>query len=217
MNRKIAICALPCLFAGLLLFHIAELVYASFQPVDALLVLGGTPIRERYAARLEKIYPKRRVLISGGSENPCIWLIFDKAGASKENVWMERCSQNTFENFLYAVPILKSWHVHNVLLLTEEPQSQRALPMAQVLLGLNGIFVDLAMVPNSGGEPLTRPPWMDVALAFAWLLPSQVYGPTCASLTHLPDVNMKEALKRGFYCAPQAEVGHDQKLSVDSF
>ena len=212
MKRKVAIWAVPCLFAGLLVFHIAELVYASFQPVDALLVLGGTPIRERYAAQIEKSHPERRVLISGGSENPCIWLMFDKAGAPKENVWMERCSQNTFENFLYSLPILKSWHVHNVLLLTEEPQSQRAFPMAQVLLGLNGIFVELETVPNSGGEPLTRAPWMDVALAFAWLIPSQVYGPTCAELTHLSDVNMKDALEKGFYCAPQAEVGHDRIL-----
>jgi hypothetical protein len=38
------------------------------------------------------VHPDVKIVISGGSEDPCLWLIFDKWKAPKANVWTEHCS-----------------------------------------------------------------------------------------------------------------------------
>src|SRR5262249_21265234 len=124
----------------------------------------------------------------------------------KQNVWMEDCSHNTFENFYYSTPILSRWHTTKVLLITDEPQASRALPMAKIILGAKGMWVDLCLVPNSGGEKSRYPLSLDLTVAAGWALVSQVFEPTCSSVTYLPTVDMKYWYKKGFYCAPQAEV-----------
>jgi uncharacterized SAM-binding protein YcdF (DUF218 family) len=188
------------------------LFFAYQKPYDAYLVLGGTPNREIFAANLAKEHPDIKVLISGGSQDPCIWLIFDKLKVAKDKVWMEDCSHNTFQNFYYSTPILEKWGVQKVLLITDPPQDKRALPMARIILGSHGIWVDLQIVPNSGGEQSKYPLAVDVAVSLAWAFASQFYQPQCMHVSHLPEVDMKYWLERGFYCAPQAKVGHYQVL-----
>ncbi len=183
-----------------------QLVLAMSRPVDALLVPGGTPYRERYAAKQSVQHPQLRVLISSGSADPCIWLIYDKAGAPKNSVWMEHCARNTFENFVYAIPILKAWHAHRVQIVSEQPQIERVRPMAQIMLGANGILAEPLAINNSSSEPLHHPVWMDVLASCAWVLPSQIIEPRCENVTQLANTNMIQWYKRGFYCAPQADV-----------
>lgn len=204
--RHRIVAATTLLLAGWLLFRIVQLSMASSHPVDAVLVLGGSPIRERWAAKLTRDNPSRRVLISSGSEDPCIWLIFDKARAPKTNVWMEHCSHNTFENLAFAAPILKSWGVHKVLLLTDMPQTTKALPMAKMILGASGIAVQLQNVPNSAGLPLHHPVWLDITAAMLWVPASQFISPHCQQLTRLSEVNMQYWYQKGFHCQQQAEV-----------
>ena len=84
------------------------------KPIDAILVLGGSIRREIYAANLAQQYPNIPILISEGSKDPCILLLFERAKAPKTNVWLEKCADSTFGNFFFAVPILKQWGVHKV-------------------------------------------------------------------------------------------------------
>jgi len=206
-SRRLLFVPLVCI-AGLIVFRAAELIIARYQPITAYLVLGGTPNREIFAAKLIKEHPDVKVLISGGSADPCIWLIFDKLNATKDKVWMEHCSRNTFENFYYSTPILKSWGVRKVLLITDKPQDQRAFPMARIILGAQGIWVDLILVPNSGGQASRYPLSFDVLASIIWAIASQLWQPQCPGVTYLPTVDMKYWYQKGFYCAPQAEVGH---------
>ena len=200
-------CAIALLaISGLSALRIWQVVSARWHPVDALLVPGGTPYRERYAAQLSRQHPELKVLVSAGSPDPCVWLIYDKAAAPKANVWTEHCAKNTFENFMYAIPILKSWHAHRVQVLSEEPQIQRVRPMANVMLGSNGILAEPVLVPNTSSEPLHHPVWLDVIAACAWVIPSQVVTPHCDGLTNLQHVDMAQWYRRGFDCAQQADV-----------
>lgn len=205
-GMRLVILSVLMILAILMLPGAITLAGAERQAPDTLLVLGGTANRERYAALLIKEHPERRVLIAGGSEDPCIWLIFDKAGAPKSNVWMEHCSRNTFENFIYAAPILRQWHTHKVLLITDLPHAYRALPVGRIILGAKGIWVDLVLVPNSGGESWRRPLWLDIIFGCLWAVASQVVQPCCSNVTHLSDIDMKYWYRTGFYCPPQAQV-----------
>jgi len=53
------------------------------KPVEAILVLGGSIRREIYVANLAQQYPDIPILISQGSEDPCILLLFERAKAPK--------------------------------------------------------------------------------------------------------------------------------------
>ncbi len=200
------------ILVGLIIVRALQLFIAFRSPPSAYFVLGGTPIREIFAAEQARTHPDIKLLISGGSEDPCIWLIFDKLNCAKDNVWMEHCSHNTFENFYYSMPILEKWGVRRLLLITDQSQDERAMPMARIILGSHGIWADLLRVPNCGGEKSKYPLALDVAVAAGWALISQFYQPQCSHISHLPDVNMKYWYRKGFYCAPQAQVGHYQVL-----
>lgn len=200
------------LFACFVVYRVRELSLAKTQPADALLVLGGTPNREKYAAQLMKRTPARLALISSGSEDPCIWLMFEKAQAPKNNVWMEHTSRNTFENFVYAIPLLERWGRRKILLVTDEPQAEHALPMAQIMLGAHGMWVELALTPGSGSMQTDTPPYCYIITSIFWAVASQILEPSCNNLTHLSDVDMNYWYRKGFYCAPQSDVPSHQTI-----
>ncbi|WP_264320831.1 YdcF family protein [Zarconia navalis] len=91
---------------------------AAAGEVDAFLVLGGSIQREIYAARLATQYPDIPILISKGSDDPCILLVFQRERAPIEKVWLENCANSTFGNFYFAQPILKRWDVRHLKLIT---------------------------------------------------------------------------------------------------
>ncbi len=180
---------------------------ASAQPVDAFLVLGGSIQREIYVAELAKQYPETPILISQGSAEPCIWLIFERAGAPMQNVWLEKCADSTFENFYFSSPILREWHTRKVKLLTSETHLPRAVWLAQILLGAQGIWVELETVPEEG-VPANQESWLktslDVTRSLLWAVASQAYRPQCSNVTQLTAVDLEDWQERGFRCEHQA-------------
>jgi hypothetical protein len=86
--------------------------------------------------------------------------------------------------------------------------------MAQVMLGAKGMWVELQLVPNTGGQRSIFPLAWQVVASFVWAVVSQIYEPHCANVRQLSEVDMNYWFKQGFYCAPQAEVGdHTKGLS----
>ena len=138
--------ALRLLLISWLVFTTITLVSASSHPVDAFFVLGGSIRREIYVAQLAKQYPHIPILISRGSQDPCIWLIFQREGADLQQVSLETCANSTFDNFYYGTPILQRWGVHKVKLITSGTHVLRAKLMAQIILGSHGIWVEPEIV-----------------------------------------------------------------------
>lgn len=85
-----------------LLGNAIALLQAARGPVDAYLVLGGSIPREIYVASIAKQYPDIPILISQGSPDPCIVLIFERDGAPMSRVWLEKCARSTFDNFYFS-------------------------------------------------------------------------------------------------------------------
>ncbi|MEM9542472.1 MAG: YdcF family protein [Cyanobacteria bacterium P01_E01_bin.42] len=202
------------IFLGLfLLLSIAlswQLYRAASQPVEALLVLGGSIRREIYVAELSRDYPDAKILISNGSRSPCIWLIFDRAKASMENVCLERCARNTFRNFYYTTPILREWGVKHIKLITSKTHLPRAIWMARIHLGIHKIWVDLDIAEEKG-VPGNREFWLktvlDVTRSGAWAIASLVLPPPkCDRVRTLTEVNMQAWLEKGFKCEYQANL-----------
>lgn len=189
-----------------LIFTTITLVFASSQPVDAFFVLGGSISRETYVVQQAKQYPQTPILISHGSPDPCIWLIFQAELAELQNVWLEKCANSTFENFYYGIPILRRWGVHKVMLITSPSHLPRAKWIAQILLGAHGIWVDTEIVQELGvpGNRESLPKTgLDVTRSLFWAIVSQIIQPQCSNVTRLAQVDMQAWENRGFHCEHQ--------------
>lgn len=198
-----------CLILGSwLIVNTITILSASWGSVDAFFVLGGSIQREIYVARLAKQYPQIPILISHGSPDPCILLIFQRQAAQIQKVWLENCADSTFDNLYYGIPILRSWKAHKVKLITSPTHLPRAKWLAQILLGVNGMWVEVEIVQEQG-IPGNRESWvktgLDVTRSLLWAPISLFIQPQC-SLTRLADVNLAAWQRRGFRCERQGNI-----------
>ncbi len=186
------------------------LVFASSKPVDAFFVLGGSIRREIYVAHKVTQYPQTPILISHGSPDPCIWMIFQREAADLQNVWLEKCANSTFENFYYGIPILRRWGVHKVMLITSPSHLPRAKWMAQIILGAHGIWVEPDIVEELGipGNRESRlKTGLDLTRSLFWAMLSQIIQPQCSQVTKLAEVDMQAWQNQGFKCERQGRLG----------
>lgn len=199
-------------FASSVWHQFQNLSVASQQPVDTFFVLGGSIRREMYVAELAKQNPDIRILISTGSDDPCILKLFQREQAPTQKVWLEKCAQSTFDNFFYSQPILSQWQARHVKLITSPTHLPRAKWMAQIMLGAHGIWVDVETTEETG-VPANRELWLktglDVTRTFLWALVSQVIQPSCSNFIQLDKVNLKKWCQEKFSCEHQG--GIDQK------
>jgi uncharacterized SAM-binding protein YcdF (DUF218 family) len=189
-----------------LVFNTITLIYASSKVIDANFVLGGSIQREIYAADLARKNPEIPTLISQGSQDPCIFLIFQKKRVNVEKIWLEKCADSTFGNFFYSLPILNKWKVRKVRLITSSSHLPRAKWMAQIILGANGIWVELDIAKEKG-VPGNRESWiktgMDVTRSIFWSGLSHFIQPHCSNVIQLVDVDIKAWQQKGFNCERQ--------------
>ncbi|WP_374939404.1 YdcF family protein [Tolypothrix sp. FACHB-123] len=181
----------------------------SSQPVDALFVLGGSIQREIYVAKEAKKYPDIPILISHGSPEPCVWLIFHEENTELQNTWLENCANSTWENFYYSIPILRRWGTHKVKLITSPTHLPRAQWMAQILLGANGIWVEPDIIQERG-IPGNREFWLktglDMTRSLLWAGFSTIIQPRCTQVKRLTELDMQAWEHRGFKCEYQGNV-----------
>ena len=194
---------------NILLNLIFKLPYNATLPSDAFLVLGGSINREIYAAQLAKQNPHTPILISQGSKEPCILLIFQRDQAPIDQVWLENCAESTFGNFFFSLPILERWQVRKVTLITSASHLPRAKLLSYVLLGSHGIWVDLDIAPETG-VPGNQEFWfktgIDLVRSLFWALLSQGIRPSCSKLYQLEDVDLSAWKTKGFTCEKQGKL-----------
>lgn len=196
--------------ALVLFITIGHLWRNSTQPIDAYLVLGGSIQREIQMAQIASQLPAPPpILISSGSVDPCIRLLFERAGAPLDRVWLENCAESTFGNFVYSVPILERWRVKHVALVTSGSHNRRAVMLAQILLGAQGIWVEPLMVEETGipgNRESALKTTLDVSRSLLWALVAQVHKPQCDRLIPLTSVDLAQWRQRGFKCEHQAGI-----------
>ncbi|MBR8829357.1 MAG: YdcF family protein [Gomphosphaeria aponina SAG 52.96 = DSM 107014] len=179
------------------------------KPIDAFLVLGGSITREIYVSQLAKHEPEIPILISQGSPDPCILLIFERDNIPQEKVWLEKCADSTFGNFFYSIPILKQWGVKKVKVITSVSHLPRAKLLAEILLGAQGIGLELDLVAEKGipgNQESVIKTSLDVTRSLFWALLSQVIQPPCSQVIKLVDVDIHPWIKSGFKCEAQGGI-----------
>jgi uncharacterized SAM-binding protein YcdF (DUF218 family) len=195
-------------------FTLWELLRASQHPVEAYLVLGGSIRREMYMADLSQAGSTIPVLISSGSQDPCIRLLYEQRSAPLDQVWLEKCAHSTFGNFFFSLPILKRWQVHKVKLVTSGSHTQRAVWMGRIMLGAHRLWVEPEIVSEQGipGNQENRlKTALDLTRSVLWAMVSQVYSPACQEVIPLSEVNLNQWQQQGFHCEHQAGIESGQE------
>lgn len=175
----------------------------SQKPVDAIFVLGGSIEREIYVAELANPYPDLPILISRGSDTPCLQKIFLRLQARMENVWLEDCANSTFENFLFGVPLIRHWGTHKVKVITSSTHLPRAQWMAQIQFGAQGIAVEIALADGQGipgNQESTLKTVLDLTRSIVWGGLAQVISPTCSKVRELSQFNLKDWGGKPYRC-----------------
>lgn len=191
------------LITGQWLLNIHSVLQKSAsEPVSAILVLGGSIHREIYAAELAKTN-SLPILISQGSADPCIWLIFQRASAPVDQIWLEKCAHSTFDNFQFSLPILQSWKVKKVKVITSRSHLPRAQWLGQIMLGSHGIWVDVELAKHQG-RPGNREFWvktsLDLIRASIWAVISQYDFTECSNVIPLSSVDIQTWQPDSFKC-----------------
>lgn len=180
------------------------------QPVTAYLVLGGSIMREIYVAQLVHFNPNIPVIISQGSDAPCVFLIFQRERSNMDNVWLENCARSTFTNFVFSTPILKQWGVKKVGVITSETHLPRASLLSRIMLNSQGIALDLNAIEEERGISANvenkLKTIVDVTRSLGWAFVSQFVSLPCLNVTKLTEVDLNYWYKKGFGCERRAKL-----------
>ncbi len=182
---------------------------AAAGSVDAILVLGGSIKREMHVTQCARQNPDLPIVISQGSASPCVWLIFDRDRAPKQNVWLERCAYSTFTNFTFSGELLKQWDVKKVKVITSQTHLPRAKWLAQILLGAKGIAVEIETVPEEG-IPGNKEFWLKTALditrSLIWTLIEPFYSTECQQIQRLSEIDLTQWQPEDYRCEYQGQL-----------
>ncbi|MBE7385339.1 MAG: YdcF family protein [Leptolyngbya sp. SIO1E4] len=200
------------LLAGLSLWFAiisTQLYRHAQQPADAVLVLGGSIRREIFMAESVAEGNSLPVLISQGSQPPCIRILFDRISAPLDKVWLENCAESTFDNYRYSLPILQQWGTQHVQVVTSPTHLPRAAWLAKIILGSHGIWVDMTIIEERGVPGNVETPLktgLDVVRSLGWALISQIYQPQCNNVLPLNSVDLAVWNEQGFNCEHQGGI-----------
>ncbi len=163
-------------------FGYREIRHYLVQP-QAILVLGGTPKREEFAAEFALRHPEMPIWVSGGSPREYTEGVFVDAGVNPTRLHIDRNAVDTVTNFTTLVDQLRARGISSVYLITSDYHMRRACVIGELVFGSRGI--DLKPVPmpsDQATEPLVKAV-RDGARAILWL----TTGHTGSTLVHRSD------------------------------
>lgn len=138
------------------------------QP-EAIVVLGGAPEREDFAATFAREHPNLPIWVSSGSNVEYTEGVFSEAGVDFERLHLDRTAVDTVTNFTTLVDELESRGISSVYLITSDYHMRRARIIGEIVFGSRNIYVKPVSVPSDrDAEPLQKAV-RDGARAILWI------------------------------------------------
>ena len=158
---------------------------------QAILVLGGAPHRERFAAEFAQKHPNLPIWVSGGSNPEYAEWVFKKAGIDKHRIHLDYEAIDTLTNFTTLVDRLKAKGISRIYLMTSDYHMRRARWMGQVILGSRGIHFEPIAIPTQlQTEPL-QVALFDGGRALLWVTTGQT-GESLKPMLELQGMNIEK-------------------------
>lgn len=162
---------LPCLILVLLMLWWGyKEIKHHLVPPQAILVLGGSEQRERFAADLARQNPDLPIWISGGSPRSYTYKIFAKADIGRDRLHLDYQAVDTVTNFTTLVDEFQTLGIKKLYLITSDYHMRRAQIIGQIVLGSRGIeFIPIAVPSERSPEPINKVV-RDGARAMLWVV-----------------------------------------------
>ncbi|MDX2230687.1 MAG: YdcF family protein [Leptolyngbyaceae cyanobacterium bins.349] len=138
------------------------------QPT-AILVLGGDPAREDFAAEFARQHPSLPIWISSGSNQEYTEGVFSDAGIDFHRLHIDRTAQDTVSNFTTLVDELQQRGISSVYLITSDYHMRRAQVIGEIVFGSRDISLKPISVPSSEDAESVLKAVRDGARAVLWV------------------------------------------------
>jgi uncharacterized SAM-binding protein YcdF (DUF218 family) len=139
--------------SGCMIFGVPCLPPISSTPApkepQAILVLGGSPTREKFAAQFALQHPQLPIFVSSGSPEEYAEYVFGQAGVKRDRIHLDYRAVDTVTNFTVMVTELQQRKITDVYVLTSEFHMPRALVIGKIILGSRGIEMHPISIPSS--------------------------------------------------------------------
>jgi len=152
-------------------------IHSYVVPPEAILVLGGDPEREDFAAAFAQQHPNIPIWISSGSNQEYTEAVFSDAGIDFQRLHIDRTAKDTVTNFTTLVDDLQKRQISNVYLITSDYHMRRARVIGEIVFGSRGISLKPVPVPSQvESEPILKAV-RDGARAILWITTGQTGDP----------------------------------------
>ncbi len=138
------------------------------QP-QAILVLGGSTQREKFAAQFARQHPDIPIWISSGSPKGYAERVFAKAGVDQSRLHLDYRAVDTVTNFTTLVEELRARSIKSIYLITSDYHMRRACVIGEIVLGSRGIDFKPVSAPSERSPESIEKAIRDGARAWLWL------------------------------------------------
>ncbi|WP_346016570.1 YdcF family protein [Chroococcidiopsis sp. CCMEE 29] len=132
-------------------------IKSQLEQPQAILVLGGSTQREKFAAEFARQYPDLPIWISGGSPKEYAQKLFAKAGIDSSRLHLDYRAVDTVTNFTTLVDQFQARGIKKIYLITSDYHMRRARIIGEIVLGSRGIeFQPISVPSESSPEPIKK-------------------------------------------------------------
>lgn len=144
-------------------------IKSQLEQPQAILVLGGSTQREKFAAEFSLKHSDLPIWVSSGSPKGYAQRVFAKAGVNQNRLHLDYRAVDTVTNFTTLVDELQARGIKSIYLITSDYHMRRARIIGDIVLGSRGIDFKPVSVPSERPpEPLQKV-IRDGARALLWL------------------------------------------------
>jgi uncharacterized SAM-binding protein YcdF (DUF218 family) len=159
----------PLLLIAAIGFGIHQ-VHHWLQRPDAVLVLGGAPDREVFAAAFAREHPDLPIWVSSGSNPEYTEWVFSEAGISPDRLHLDYRAGDTVTNFTTLVDDFKAQGMDSIYVITSDYHMRRAKIIGEIVLGSRGIDFKPIAVPSEREPETLSKAIRDGARAMLWVM-----------------------------------------------
>lgn len=140
-----------------------------FVTPDAILVLGGEPEREKFAAYFATQHPNIDIWVSSGSPEGYAKRIFAKEGVDANRVRLDYRAVDTVSNFTTLVEEFQNRGIRSIYLITSADHMLRARTVGEIVLGTKGILIEPVAIPTERSPEPFNKAIRDAGRSLLWL------------------------------------------------
>ncbi len=145
-------------------------LFQTEKKPQAIFVLGGSPLREKFAAQFARQHPDLPIYVSSGSPKEYAMYVFERYGIASDRIHLDYRAVDTVTNFTTMVDEFSRHNLTDIYILTSAEHMPRAQLVGNLVLGSRGIQIHPIAIPSDMEEESALKSVRDGARSLVWLM-----------------------------------------------